>query len=634
MIRHAGLILLAGVLGIATVKSQAPTTAHAPMPNRLYEGDTMNLRGDGRPERNVKVLKITHFPDGESLADLQDVDTGAKYTVSGKVLVSMAKQATIIPAAKLDKLPLPGVPTVPSEPSTTKVPSPVSKSTKSLEPLSPLTNVANSARGKRKPEPLPLKPDPVKAEPMVTIPAPTRSPVPVVTPPPVPMPMPMPSVPVRTVPVPSVPVPPMVSSDSALVKSPVQQAVALEPVIIVPVPTPPVPGTVEVKPSADYPKQMPAKRSAPEIPELVAEPPGREVVLPARVRLELPKTSRAAEELAKQAIVIERNSRLVPPSWPTPPEEKGLKLDLPKASKDAEALAKQSIVVDRSTKLKPPVWPNSPDVAPAPQKVVPKPEPKREEPKLIPEAKESELPVAQKQEAPLLIPEAKDCDEPIVAKTVTIAEPKQATIPEIPPVIRPEVQVRTILAPELNRAVSKLFDAKPLIVLPTQPSRPGEPVAPAAPIAAIKQQEEFQARRESLAITLGNQRVANTPPTPISMMNVPSSPTISLGDRINHETADDIRDLFNAMRPSVRERAATALSECRYNWRPEIKGILAKAAIRDPAATVRAHCIKLLSNLGYAEAPYIRALEYLAATDEEIVKKAAEGALARLSPSK
>lgn len=98
------------------------------------------------------------------------------------------------------------------------------------------------------------------------------------------------------------------------------------------------------------------------------------------------------------------------------------------------------------------------------------------------------------------------------------------------------------------------------------------------------------------------------------------------------EVAPYIQELQNALRPSQREFAATALAEGRYGSRPEVKAVLAQAAMTDPAPSVRAHCITLLSSLGYHERKYLDFLRAAASTEVAQVKSAAVTALARLTP--
>jgi hypothetical protein len=100
------------------------------------------------------------------------------------------------------------------------------------------------------------------------------------------------------------------------------------------------------------------------------------------------------------------------------------------------------------------------------------------------------------------------------------------------------------------------------------------------------------------------------------------------------ETKDYIYDLATAIRPSQREYAASGLAACRFASRPEVKNVLAKAAISDPAPSVRAHCVLLLSRLGYHEPEYIEYLKTCEKSDHPMLRVAANFALSGLSPKK
>ncbi len=102
--------------------------------------------------------------------------------------------------------------------------------------------------------------------------------------------------------------------------------------------------------------------------------------------------------------------------------------------------------------------------------------------------------------------------------------------------------------------------------------------------------------------------------------------------RMQREIAPWVAELTRALRPSVRMDAATALAEGRYGWRDEVKAHLMQAAATDPAAVVRAHCISLLSTLGYAETEYRNFLASCSADRSADVRVAASIALARLEP--
>ncbi|MCZ2343832.1 MAG: hypothetical protein LC104_18845 [Bacteroidales bacterium] len=93
-----------------------------------------------------------------------------------------------------------------------------------------------------------------------------------------------------------------------------------------------------------------------------------------------------------------------------------------------------------------------------------------------------------------------------------------------------------------------------------------------------------------------------------------------------------VNDLAQAIRPSVRETAASALAGGRYGSRREVKATLAQAAMTDPADSVQAHCIRLLSGLGYHETQYLNFLRATAYSGKPEARTAATIALARLAP--
>ena len=103
---------------------------------------------------------------------------------------------------------------------------------------------------------------------------------------------------------------------------------------------------------------------------------------------------------------------------------------------------------------------------------------------------------------------------------------------------------------------------------------------------------------------------------------------------IREETREYVYDLVSALRPSIRENAALCLAESRYGSRPEVKRALARAAVADPASSVRAKCIELLMRLGYHDPDYMGYLLSASTPGETptMVKAAAKEALAKLSP--
>lgn len=91
-----------------------------------------------------------------------------------------------------------------------------------------------------------------------------------------------------------------------------------------------------------------------------------------------------------------------------------------------------------------------------------------------------------------------------------------------------------------------------------------------------------------------------------------------------------IYDLCTAAKPSNRELAATKLVEGRFAQRPEVKAAIFKAAVGDPAPSVRAHCIECLMKLGYNEAGFRIHLQGASEYGAKIVQAAARTALTNM----
>lgn len=147
------------------------------------------------------------------------------------------------------------------------------------------------------------------------------------------------------------------------------------------------------------------------------------------------------------------------------------------------------------------------------------------------------------------------------------------------------------------------------LMAPTQPVAPIRPPTPSRPTVPVY----------AAVPTL-------TPPVPPPATLLPS-----VAAAVQADTQAFADDLANALRPSVRETAATGLAEGRHGWRPEIKRLLAAAAMNDPAVSVQVRCVTLLANLGYHEPGYVEFLEAAAGTAPDRLKQAARVALARLT---
>jgi hypothetical protein len=160
-------------------------------------------------------------------------------------------------------------------------------------------------------------------------------------------------------------------------------------------------------------------------------------------------------------------------------------------------------------------------------------------------------------------------------------------------------------------------------VTPLPYERPLSPPVAPPPLTALRPATEFT------PTTAPEVRPAGLfDPLPLELAPPMPDP---VAEPMADETGPYLRDLFSALRPSVRERAATALAECRYNSRPEVQAQLAKAAADDPSPDVRAHCVRLLSKLGYHESRYLNELAGWAGSDSPVLRQAALDALARLA---
>lgn len=186
--------------------------------------------------------------------------------------------------------------------------------------------------------------------------------------------------------------------------------------------------------------------------------------------------------------------------------------------------------------------------------------------------------------------------KPVGLATQTVAP----TRPDFP---RPS-QVRQ-LAPEASRPVARTTD------LPVR-------LASAAPVRVSAPQP--------VSVVPAAARI--TDPVPIHLVRA-LAPLPA--NQMDVEIGPYIAELAEAPRPSVRERAATALAEGRYGWRPEVKQHLIRAAQQDPAPSVRAHCIRLLSRLGYHETRYLHYLMGCSDAGQPEVNAAARAALDRLA---
>jgi hypothetical protein len=190
--------------------------------------------------------------------------------------------------------------------------------------------------------------------------------------------------------------------------------------------------------------------------------------------------------------------------------------------------------------------------------------------------------------------------------------------PTTPPSL--ETPLTNLVTPVKPAAVPRPDPLPPFALDPPRPSPPPPPVILPPPVA------------EPPPLVRPAQFVL-APPS-VVRVSVPEAmvPVRTADDQLRAETDPFAHDLVHALRPSVRERAATALAGCRHASHPEVKRLLAQTAMTDPAPTVQAHCVRLLSELGYHAADYREFLEASGAADHPGLRQAAAAALARLTP--
>jgi len=92
--------------------------------------------------------------------------------------------------------------------------------------------------------------------------------------------------------------------------------------------------------------------------------------------------------------------------------------------------------------------------------------------------------------------------------------------------------------------------------------------------------------------------------------------------------------LKDSLYPSQREWAADCLTSCDWRTHPEVVQALVAGASKDPAATVRAGCVRALAKMNVNTPPVLSAIWALKADADPRVTQEAEQALAGLSPSK
>ncbi len=466
-------------------------------------GDVLTFRTAGQPERRVRIQRVVGTPDADGLADVQDLGTGARYSIPLKVVGMMAR-------ASVPETPSPG--TIPVAPSL----KPGSASAlpglaQTLPNAPPATNENGWPRAATPTAAAATKPRfPTtasrSADPRSALPAPTN---------------------VRS----------LMKADPVAPPPGVRTA-------------PPVYAAAVTAP-APVPAFTLAQRSKSDAP-VAAVRPAPAPVYPPVLTVESPAAAEASE-----ATVAFRG---VPPSVAVELDESPI-VAVAASQPDpvAPVIAAPAAVVPEATTVR------APQATIAPPDYV-----------VVPVLEYAPPP----QPAPVVV-------APTPAPTaVVVAPPDAYGPPPVTPLAEPKVAVvaQPVAAPVAPPAPAPL---PPPVELASR-------VVPAAPVA----------------------EPVPSPAVPTQMLD---------------EVQPFVNELFQALRPSLRERAATGLADGRYGSRPEVKATLARAALTDPAPDVRAHCIAQLAKLGYYEASYLAYLDACAASGHATVKQAAVAALTKLA---
>jgi hypothetical protein len=151
------------------------------------------------------------------------------------------------------------------------------------------------------------------------------------------------------------------------------------------------------------------------------------------------------------------------------------------------------------------------------------------------------------------------------------------------------------------------------------PPAPSAPVAPTsyAPVPTPPVQGVHQT----------SYQVATANPAP------PSAPALSSRPATG-APSEAMATLRDSIYPSQREWAAAALASCNWREQPEVLHAVLTAAREDPAASVRAACVRALAKMKAHTAPVLTALQGLKTDGDPRVLHEVEAALATLSAEK
>jgi hypothetical protein len=204
---------------------------------------------------------------------------------------------------------------------------------------------------------------------------------------------------------------------------------------------------------------------------------------------------------------------------------------------------------------------------------------------------------------------------PSKSPTQTVAKPMPTIAPPPPPVMKPVELV-------------KEQDVVPG-VLPVPPVPQAGYVRIEGPPAVVEAPPTITGkatvRIEGPAFASDESSVASMPsleaqPLPVADAVPPADPT----------TAHWLTQLVEALGPSERQQAASALVYGPNRHDPQVLGAVVHTALTDPAATVRAHCVRCLVDVHGSSPAFLAALPKLSQdTDETVRSEAARASQGR-----
>jgi hypothetical protein len=208
---------------------------------------------------------------------------------------------------------------------------------------------------------------------------------------------------------------------------------------------------------------------------------------------------------------------------------------------------------------------------------------------------------------------------------VTVPDVQRPPTPPMPPLPQPA---------QGRDSAGNAFGSNPSAMSPPRmPPPTGRTVnafTPAVPAEAMAQSGNAFGRGNLMSTGVGNAG---------SSMMLPSPPTpgMSLADAaardvIPQTTEQAMSVLRDALYPSQRELAAESLAKVDWHSHPHVVQALLTAARQDPAATVRAGCIRCLAQMNVNTVPVVEAARALRMDVDPRVRTEAEQAMIVLAP--